>query len=176
MNAVRKLLRNENDYNFVRAWRIGLIVSAVLMMRRRVLALSTRGLNWGIDFEGGTSWELPANGAVGERGPRRDAALRPGRAQPIQTVGGDTLRVRSEATSEEDAGKIRDALADGGRDRARRRRRHRRWARPGARRSPTRRIRALIFFFVVVGPLHHLDAARVAHGASARSPPCSTTS
>ena len=137
MNAVRKLLRNENDYNFVKAWRVGLIVSAVLMVVS-LLALSTRGLNWGIDFEGGTSWELPANGLSVSEARDVHAALRPGRPQPSRRVGGDTLRVRSEATSEEDAGKIRDALADGGRDRARRRRRHRRSARPGARRSPTR--------------------------------------
>ena len=109
MNAVRKLLRNENDYNFVKAWRVGLIVSAVLMVVS-LLALSTRGLNWGIDFEGGTSWELPANGlSVGEA---RDVMRPFGQAAAtIQTLGGDTLRVRSEATSEEDAGKIRDALA-----------------------------------------------------------------
>ena len=68
----------------------------------------------------------------------------------IQTLGGDTLRVRSEATSEEDAGKIRDALADAA------------GIEPGdvavTTVGPTwgseishKAIRALIFFLVVVG-------------------------
>jgi preprotein translocase subunit SecF len=109
MNAIRRLLRNENHYNFVKAWRVGLVVSAALVVVS-LLALFTRGLNWGIDFEGGTSWELPSNGlSVSEA---RDVMRPLGQATAtIQTLGGDTLRVRSEVTSEDDAGKIRDALA-----------------------------------------------------------------
>ena len=32
MNGLRRLFRGENDYNFVRGWRIALPVSAVLMV------------------------------------------------------------------------------------------------------------------------------------------------
>jgi preprotein translocase subunit SecF len=109
MSAVRRLLRNENHYNFIRAWRIGLAASAVLVVVS-LLSLFARGLNWGIDFEGGTSWELPANGlSVGQA---RDV-LRPfGQATAtIQTLGGNTLRVKSPVTAPEDANRIRDALA-----------------------------------------------------------------
>ena len=148
MSVIRKLLRNENDYNFIKAWRVGLIASAVLVVLS-LLALFTRGLNWGIDFEGGTSWELPSNGlTVGEA---RDVMRPFGQAAAtIQTLGGDTIRVRSELTSEEDAGKIRDALAAAAK------------VEPGdvavTTVGPTwgaeisrKAIRALVFFFVAVG-------------------------
>jgi len=148
MSVIRRLLRNENNYNFIKAWRVGLIASAVLVVLS-LLALFTRGLNWGIDFEGGTSWELPSNGlTVGEA---RDVMRPFGQAAAtIQTLGGDTIRVRSELTSEEDAGKIRDALAAAAK------------VEPGdvavTTVGPTwgaeisrKAIRALVFFFVAVG-------------------------
>jgi len=64
MSAIRKLLRNENHYNFIKAWRVGIIISGVLLLVS-VLSLSVRGLNYGIDFEGGTRVQLPAQGATG---------------------------------------------------------------------------------------------------------------
>lgn len=148
MSAIRKLLRNENDYNFIKAWQIGLIASAALVVIS-LLAMFTRGLNWGIDFEGGTSWELPSNGlSVSEA---RDVMRPFGQAAAtIQTIGGDTIRVRSEVTTEEDATKIRDALASAAK------------VEPGdvavTTVGPTwgaeisrKAIRALVFFFVAVG-------------------------
>ena len=61
MSAIRRLYRGENDINFVKWWRRGLILSALLIVIS-VLSLFTRGLNFGIDFEGGVSWEVKAPG------------------------------------------------------------------------------------------------------------------
>jgi preprotein translocase subunit SecF len=111
MNGLRRLFRGENDYNFVRGWRIGLAVSGVLLVLS-VASFFLRGIEQGIDFEGGTAWEVPSGDlSVGEV---RDL-LRPlGQAEArIQTVGGDTVRVQSTSSSPEETAAVRDALAEG---------------------------------------------------------------
>ena len=58
MGVLHDLYHGENDYDFRKAWRVGLVISAVLVLIS-VVSLATRGLNYGIDFEGGGSWEVP---------------------------------------------------------------------------------------------------------------------
>ncbi|MEZ5261435.1 MAG: protein translocase subunit SecF [Acidimicrobiales bacterium] len=109
MNALRRLFRGENDYDFVKHWRTGLALSGVLMVLSVVL-LVVRGLSLGLDFEGGTSWDVPtAQLSVAEA---RDA-LRPlGQDNAkIQTVGSDLLRVQSAATEQATVDGVREALA-----------------------------------------------------------------
>ena len=54
-----RLYRGETTFNFFgRRW-IGFGFSIALMVIT-VLSLSTRGLNLGMDFEGGVAWEVPA--------------------------------------------------------------------------------------------------------------------
>ncbi|MEZ5234838.1 MAG: protein translocase subunit SecF [Acidimicrobiales bacterium] len=108
MNALRRLFRGENDYDFVKHWRTGLALSGVLMVLSVVL-LVVRGLSLGLDFEGGTSWDVPtAQLSVAEaRGLRplgQDNAK-------IQTVGSDLLRVQSAATEQATVDGVREALA-----------------------------------------------------------------
>jgi preprotein translocase subunit SecF len=110
VNALRRLLRGDNNYDFVRSWKYGLAASAVAVLLSLV-ALFGRGLALGLDFEGGTSWEVPTSSvSVSEA---RDV-LRPlGQADSkIQTVGSDTLRVQSAATDVETVDKVRVALAE----------------------------------------------------------------
>jgi len=110
MNAIRRLLRGENDIDFPKWWKRGLIFSAVLVVVS-VVSLATRGLNLGIDFEGGISWEVSAPGvsvsdarsalaAVGEDGAK------------IQIVGLDILRVQGPAASQDHQDEVRQKLAD----------------------------------------------------------------
>jgi preprotein translocase subunit SecF len=110
MNALRRLLRGENNYNFVRSWRYGLAASAIAVVLS-LLMLLVRGLALGLDFEGGTSWEVPTSSvSVSEA---RDAIRPVGQADAkIQTVGSDTLRVQSAATDADTVGKVRNALAE----------------------------------------------------------------
>ena len=80
MSSLRRLYRGENDIDFVKWWRRGLILSAVLIVIS-VVSLFTRGLNLGIDFEGGVSWEVKAPGASVVGRPRRARRRRRG---PVQ--------------------------------------------------------------------------------------------
>src|SRR5690606_34336001 len=100
--AMRQFLRDvydgETHLNFVRSWKIGLPASVALMVIS-AFAIGFAGLNLGIDFEGGTSWELPANGVnVAEV---RDALVPFGAENAkIQLVGDETLRVSSDIEAE----------------------------------------------------------------------------
>ncbi|MCU0311197.1 MAG: protein translocase subunit SecF [Acidimicrobiales bacterium] len=92
MNGLTRLYRGESTFDFVTWWRRALVVSAVLVVLS-VTSLFVRGLNLGIDFEGGVSWEVPAPGVSVEEA--RSALTDVGLAgAKIQIVGGDVLRVQ----------------------------------------------------------------------------------
>jgi preprotein translocase subunit SecF len=60
-NILVRLYRGETSFDFVgrRRWWYAL---SLLVIVAGLVSLGTRGLNLGIDFRGGTSWEVPANG------------------------------------------------------------------------------------------------------------------
>jgi preprotein translocase subunit SecF len=103
----RRLNTFENDIDFRKGWRVGLIVSLVLVLVS-ILSFATRGLNLGIDFEGGVVWEVPANGVSVAK--TRDA-LRPlGLSEAkIQILGSNIVRVQAGPKYEKDA-KARDQV------------------------------------------------------------------
>ena len=116
-STLRALYDGSADFDFPRLWKVGYAVTAVIIAVS-VGALAVRGLNLGIDFEGGGVWEVPANGRSVED--TRDA-LRPlGQADAkIQTVtsegaGGDgtVLRVQIGVEAIDESGEITDALAE----------------------------------------------------------------
>jgi preprotein translocase subunit SecF len=111
MSFLGDLYAGETHIDFRRAWKRGLALSAVLVTVS-IVALLGRGLNLGIDFEGGTVWQVP----VGEDVSVADArdAVTPiglGNAK-IQLVGGDTLSVQAGVEAEDRTGEAADALAD----------------------------------------------------------------
>ncbi len=110
MSVVSKLASYDNDIDFPRIWRIGVVISAVIVLAG-VGGLLFRGLNLGIDFEGGTAWEVEAPGvSVSEA---RDALGEVGADNAkIQIVGLDTLRVQAEPGAEGDVVAVTEALAD----------------------------------------------------------------
>ncbi|MDY7101140.1 MAG: protein translocase subunit SecF [Actinomycetota bacterium] len=110
MGALGRLYRNETAVDFTRVWPRMLIVSAVAVAVC-VVSLLVRPLALGIDFEGGTSWEVP--GVELDVGEVRDA-LRPygQEGARIQTIGGDTIRVQSGTDDAEVAEEVRVALAE----------------------------------------------------------------
>ena len=93
MNLLRRMYRNETTVPFAKLWKpVG--ICSLLILIISVSSLGFRGLNLGLEFEGGGAWELPASGIEAEE--VRDA-LRPlGIADARIQTGGDVLRVRTE--------------------------------------------------------------------------------
>ena len=56
-----RLYRGETSFDFVGRRRWWYILSAVIIVAG-LASLTTRGFNLGIDFKGGTEWQVPANG------------------------------------------------------------------------------------------------------------------
>jgi preprotein translocase subunit SecF len=110
VTAIRRAARGENAIDFAPWWKRGLILSAVLVVVS-LLSLFTRGLNLGIDFEGGTSWEVSAPGvSVSDT---RDALEGVGQEQAkIQIVGTDIVRVQVDTSDPDTQGEVRQVLAD----------------------------------------------------------------
>ena len=108
-----RLYNGETTIRFVSRWKRWFLISGGVILVGLV-SLGTRGLNFGIDFEGGTAWEVEAPGvSVGDA---RDE-LRPlglGDAK-IQVVGDDTLRVQAAAEDQAETAEVTKKLAELGR-------------------------------------------------------------
>ena len=107
----RRLYQGETAFDFVgrsRRWFTG---SGVVILIG-LIALAVTGLKFGIDFKGGTSWEVPANGvsvtaardAVGAQG-IKDATV-----QTLKGTNGTDLRVEAKIPPADQA-KVTTALA-----------------------------------------------------------------
>lgn len=110
MSPIGALLRNENKIDFPRYWRPTTIVSSILVLIA-IGALLFQGLNLGIEFEGGASWEVRS--ATIDADDLRDA-LEPlglGDAR-IQQVANELWRVRAETESAAELETVKIALAD----------------------------------------------------------------
>lgn len=110
MKTLRMLFRNEHHFDFPAMWRKALIGSAVLVLVS-VGALVFRGLNLGIEFEGGTAWEVTAPGvSVADT---RDALGGTGaESGKIQTLGSDAIRVRADLDTQEEIAAVTATLAE----------------------------------------------------------------
>ena len=109
MSAIRKVLSGDNRFDFVRLWRMGLVLSAALVLIS-IVALAVLRLQLGIEFKGGTSWEVPTSSLSVEEA--RDLVRPLGLAEArIQTVGSDVLRVQGPEFDDAKTTEIREALA-----------------------------------------------------------------
>lgn len=111
MSRLQRLWRNQTKVDFPEAWKTALKVSAALILISAI-ALLVRGVNLGIEFEGGTVWEASAPDT--STADVRDALRGVGQADAkIQFVGGDVLRVRAEldATDASSVAEVSLALA-----------------------------------------------------------------
>ena len=92
-----RLYRGETDADFVGRARLWFLLSGVVVLIGLV-SLLTRGLNLGIDFEGGTSWELPAGDLTVEsaREVLADEGVAEGDVQTLSDDTGQRIRVQAE--------------------------------------------------------------------------------
>ncbi|WP_420620538.1 protein translocase subunit SecF [Candidatus Poriferisocius sp.] len=112
MSRLQRLWRNQTQVDFPELWKTTLKVSAALILISAI-ALLVRGVNLGIEFEGGTVWEASAPDV--STADVRDALRGVGQADAkIQFVGGDVLRVRAEldATDASSVAEVSLALAN----------------------------------------------------------------
>jgi len=103
-----RLYNGETSYDFVgRKWWWFAFSGLIILIG--IVALFTEGLNYGIDFKGGTSWEVKAPGV--SVGAARDAVnpLGLGSAK-IQIAGGDTVRVEAKHQTPENQVKVAEKL------------------------------------------------------------------
>jgi preprotein translocase subunit SecF len=88
-----RLYHGETTFDFMRARRYYFAASAIVILLG-IISLGTNGLNRGIEFRGGTSWEVPGKGfTVAEA---RDALPSSMRDAKVQQVGTDKIRVQAD--------------------------------------------------------------------------------
>ncbi|MGH9064517.1 MAG: protein translocase subunit SecF, partial [Acidimicrobiales bacterium] len=84
-----RLYRGETSFDFVGKWRRWFAISAVVIVAG-MAALGVKGLNFGIDFKGGTSWEVSTTAVTPSQA--RTALGAAGTNATIQTLGSGTSR------------------------------------------------------------------------------------
>lgn len=109
-STYRRRYGTRTHIDFVKWWRRSLVFSSILVLIS-LGSLFTRGLNLGIDFVGGVSWEVNAPGVSVSQA--RDALSSVGEANAkIQIVGSNTLRVQSGTATQAHENEVRQKLAD----------------------------------------------------------------
>jgi len=114
-SGLRRLYRGETAFDFVGRRRIGLIFSLILLVATGV-SLITRGLNLGIDFEGGVAWDVPAAELTVEEAGNvlADHGLDPAEAriQVRSSDSGDIIKVQVGDQPESVRTEVQNALAE----------------------------------------------------------------
>jgi len=111
-SQISDILHERTNYDFIGPTKRWFAVSGVFMLIG-IAALGARGgLSLGIDFKGGTAWEVQVHGTKATTGGARDAATSAGLTDPsVQVLGSDTVRVESKRATTEEQEKVRAALA-----------------------------------------------------------------
>jgi preprotein translocase subunit SecF len=96
-----------------RPWRWAILSGTVIVIA--LVAIFSRGLNLGIDFEGGTSWQVPVKGrsasASSVRGVINPLGLSDAKVLVLKGDSGTSVRVQSKDVNPNQEGAITDALA-----------------------------------------------------------------
>jgi preprotein translocase subunit SecF len=106
-----RLYNGQTDFEFVGRWKLWFALSGILILAG-IGSLAFRGLNLGIDFQGGVAWETPAGDASvsDARDAVADAGLLNARVQELGTGGDRSLRIQAEEA--ERPNDVRDALVE----------------------------------------------------------------
>ncbi|HEY8523421.1 MAG TPA: protein translocase subunit SecF [Acidimicrobiales bacterium] len=108
-----RLYHGETNFDFVGRRNLWFGISLVLVVIASV-SLITRGLNLGIDFEGGVVWEVPAGDATVPdiREAIRGHDLTDATVQELESDAGREIRVEAEPVSPERSDAVTAALAE----------------------------------------------------------------
>jgi preprotein translocase subunit SecF len=109
----QRLYHGETTYDFVGQLKKWTIISLVVIVVGMV-SLIARGLNLGIDFDGGVVWEVPSNGVsvVDAQEAMEDEGIGGATVQTLTAEGETRLRIESEALPLEEAQAISTRLAE----------------------------------------------------------------
>jgi preprotein translocase subunit SecF len=107
-----RLYHGETNFDFVGRRKVWFILSLVAVLIG-LGSLLTRGLNLGIDFEGGVVWEVPAGDAsvADARNAIDEFGLASATIQELQSDEGTELRIEAEPVSASTSDQVTDALA-----------------------------------------------------------------
>jgi preprotein translocase subunit SecF len=117
-NAFVRLFRGETSFDFAGRWKIWFGISGAVILIG-LISLLTQGLNFSIEFKGGTVWEVPSNASVSEARSAIEHAV-PGMGQATITIltntqtGQRTVKVEAGPDLTSNAGEVAavtDALA-----------------------------------------------------------------
>ena len=113
-HTLADLYHERTEFQFIqRSWRWAIISGTLIAIS--LLSLGLRGLNLGIDFEGGTSWQLTVSRGSASVGDVRDALEGVGLADAkILILGDDGVRVQAEDLTPNARDEVTDVLADYG--------------------------------------------------------------
>jgi preprotein translocase subunit SecF len=62
-NAFARLFRGETSFDFAGRWKVWFSISGAIILAG-LISFGVRGMNFSIDFRGGTVWEVPSNASV----------------------------------------------------------------------------------------------------------------
>jgi protein-export membrane protein SecD/preprotein translocase SecF subunit len=107
-----KLYHGTTDVDFVGRFRTWMAISGVVLIAGGI-AFGARGLNLGIDFEGGVVWEVPAGTAsvADAESAVQGQGLKGVTVQSLKADGKTRLRVEAESVSVKKANQVTDKLA-----------------------------------------------------------------
>jgi preprotein translocase subunit SecF len=109
-----RLYHGETTWDFVGRRNIGFIISGVLVLLT-IGSLGFRGLNLGIDFEGGVAWEVQRNSLTTDGAASILSAngidTRSAKIQTLSGSSGERLRIQAGDQTAEVQTKVRDELA-----------------------------------------------------------------
>ena len=108
MKTLKSLYLGENPVNFPNLWKRAFIASMVVLIIG-IGSFAFRGLNLGLDFEGGTSYEVRSSSATVPE--TREVLSSVGAADSrVQKVGDDIIRIRSDIDDSQKANELRELL------------------------------------------------------------------
>lgn len=108
-----RLYHGETNIDFVGRFKRWLILSGVFVVAGAI-SLSSRGLNLGIDFEGGVVWEVPAGevSVTDAQDALESEDISGVTVQSLESDGDIRLRIEAEAVDTEVARSVSDRLAE----------------------------------------------------------------
>jgi preprotein translocase subunit SecF len=111
-DGLSRLYNGKTEIDFIGRWKTWFAISGVVVLIGLV-GLFGRGLNLGIDFKGGVSWEAPAHGAsvADVRSAVEQAGLKNPNVQSLGSAGKTVIRIQGEKLDKNAEAKIKAAIA-----------------------------------------------------------------